>query len=103
MYVDRPSRDGTFETRPIGKYAGAVFGQPLALAEPVSGPAVPVAGGIAVAEHGTVGLYDTAGSVELIAPSLCNGTIPQVAATRALLFVLCAKPGALGQLTAFPR
>ncbi len=103
-YVDRPARNGSFETRPIGAYAGAVFGQPLALTEPVSGPAVPVAGGVAVAEfRSLVGLYDTSGSVELVAPSLCSGTIPQVAATRTLLFVLCAKPGSPALLTAFPR
>jgi hypothetical protein len=103
MYVDRPSRGGTFETRQIGSYTGALTRQSLLFGDPAAYAGVVVPSGIAVAEADSVALYDTSGSRKLVAPRSCTGTAPVVAATRTMLFVRCAPRGLPATLTAFAR
>jgi PQQ-like domain len=103
VFVDRPSRDGTYETRPIGQWAGFVTGQPPEFPQTTAGPAIAVTGGLAVAEAGSVRLYDASGSVQLDAHSSCTRSSPQVAATQTMVFVLCTPYGSPEKLMAFSR
>lgn len=100
LYLDRPSARGVFSTRTIGGFSGNVVGNADG-SRRISDHAVQLGNRLAVADDGVIRLYDQFGRVEMSAKSPCR--LPQVAATRTMLFMRCAQPHSRGILAGFER
>jgi hypothetical protein len=88
--LDRPSHDGRFVTRVLGRFPRGITGS---FTGETWGDryAVRVGTRVALAAYGFVWLYDEFGTQELAVKSPCAGPL-QVIANRAMLFTLCMRP-----------
>jgi len=99
VYLDRPGADGAFALHRLGSYGGGLTFRDPRHSSPVQSDAVEVAGRLAIADEPLVRLYDEFGTVDMVVRSSC--TEPQLAATRAMLFVSCLNWDSPGTLAAY--
>ena len=101
LYLDRPSAHRVFSTQLIGRFSGNVTAYAAEASHTDSNHAVRLGDRLAVADDGTIRLYDEFGRVEMSAKSPC--ALPQVATTRTMLFMRCAQLRSTGILAGFAR